>query len=639
MPVPALNGSYPLPGMPGATLVVGRQHTRPAILHLFRNGPVHLACDIETFGVGADAGPGRIKCVTFADEHTAVILDPRDPHDRDLIFWVLAHALTLTFHNAPFDVPSLAINRLFRREWVDKVFDTILWARMATPGLKPGKSLDECTERYLGIKNEPILKLFKALGYKSKLEGFLNLDIDSVAYLFGAGADAIATARLAPILYKAAIDRQLDHPFGPTIGLSRTEAQEMAGYRQEHNRWGIEETIDGMAVDFGYLEWFRGQNQAEMDRRRAYLKSLGIENANQLVAFLDQIGALPPDYPMTKGGKLGLNPKLSTAAESLQDLRHPLAEVWAGVEAGGKVIKQGLTHLEKLDGYLQKCVDMADANGRIHPTTAVLKAAHGRDSMSDPPIHQFPELARPIICFDEDHTSTDWSQQEPRIAMNLAGDVGPPLLDYERYGTKIYKGIAEFAEIDLDVAKVVVLESLYGSGIKAISEHLGLDPGPWLPQEVWSNGRVMEAHWGYEAAKDVYQAVFSAIPYVERFMKQGKQIARDHQVAYTVAGRIVPIPSSFFMGKYGPQAHKWINYCVSGSANDEISWTIVQARRAGFGHLVKFGMHDELVHASSVAREVKQLMETPSERFCRLAGRRPVIRTDSAPLGRSWKKV
>jgi hypothetical protein len=37
-----------------------------------------------------------------------------------------------------------------------------------------------------------------------------------------------------------------------------------------------------------------------------------------------QLGALPPDYPRTKGGKLGLNPKLSTAAESLQSLRHPL---------------------------------------------------------------------------------------------------------------------------------------------------------------------------------------------------------------------------------------------------------------------------------------------------------------------------
>lgn len=632
MPQPALNGTYPLPGMPGATLTVGAQHTAPKIMEWLNTGQLDPAEDIETFGVGADAGPDRIKCVTFATEREAVVLDPRQDHDRYLIATMQDAARSLTMHNASFDCPSLAINRLFPLELVDKVHDTLVDARLATPGLVP-KDLDSCVERYLGIKNAPILSLFKSLGYKTKLQGFLNLDIDSPAYLFGAAADGVATARVRPLLHAAAIDRQLQHPFGGGIGLSRTEAEEMAGERQEHNRWGIEGTIRGLPVDFAYLDWFRAQNQAEMSRRRAYLKGLGITNANQLVAFLEQLGALPPDYRRTAGGKLG------TAAADLQGLNHPLARVWAGVERGGKVVEQGLTHLEKLDGYLQKCVDMADADGHVHPTTAVLKAAHGRDSMADPPLHQFPALARPIIRFEEDGTSTDWSQQEPRMAMNLAGDIGRPLLDYEQHGLKIYAGIADYADIDMSTAKVVVLAGLYGEGLAKLSGDLGLSPEPWIEEEVWSNGRVREAHWGYAAAKDVQGAVFSAIPLTEQFMKHGKQIARDHGLAYTVAGRIVPIPSSMFMGRYGVQAHKWINYAVSGSANDEISGTIVAARRAGFGHLLWFGMHDELVHATRVSREVKQLMETPSERFCRLSKRRPVIRTDQERLGSAWKKV
>lgn len=637
MPQPALIGTYPLPGMPDATLTAGWPHTRDKMAEIFRNGPVPLADDIETFGIGKDAGPGRIKCDTFATQREAVIFDPCDDRDRAEILRAQAYASSLIMHNATFDCPSKAINNLFPIELVDKVWDTLVDARLATPGLTP-KTLEAVLERYLQIESEPILKLFRSLGYKSKAEGFLNLDIDSPAYLFGAASDAVGTARVAPLVHAAAIDRQLNHPFGNGIGLSRYEAEQMAAERQEHNRWGIEGTIRGLLVDFDYLDRFRAANQAEMDNRRAYLKSLGITNANQLVAFLDGIGAIPPDYPMTAGGKEGKNKKLSTAAESLQSLRHPLAEVWAGVELGGKIVKQGLTHLEKLDGYLQKCVDESDDQGRIHPTTAVLKAAHGRDSMAGVPLHQFPELARPMVLFDEDGTSTDWSQQEPRICMNLAGDIGRPLLDYEQSGIKIYKGISEFADIGMDTAKIVVLESLYGSGIKAISNHLGLPSDPWIPENTWSNGRVIEAHWGYTAAKDVYEAVFSAIPITEQFMKNGKQIARDHQLAYTMAGRIVPIPWGTFAGRYSVQAHKWINYATSGSANDEISRTIVAARRAGFGHLIWFGMHDELVHATSVSREVKQLMETPSPRFCQLAKRRPVIRTDQERLGRFWRK-
>lgn len=625
MPRPALSGTYPLPGIPNATLTTGLDAVRQVVTSWFSTGQAILAEDIETYGIGADAGPGRIKCVTFATASEAVILDPRaNDGSRELIVWTQIYARTLIMHNASFDCPSLAINNLFPLPLVDKVTDTLIWARLATPGLTP-KTLEACLERYLGLVSEPILNLFRALGYKTKREGFLHLDIDSPAYLFGAAADAIGTARLEPLIRAAAIDRQLQHPFGNGIGLSRYEAELMAGERQEHNRWGIERTIDGIAIDIGYLERYRQANRAVMDRATSALAGLGIANGNQLTAWLSQAGAIPPDYPRTPK-----TDRASTKADDLAILRHPVAEVYADLQLK-----------TKMDGYLQKCVDMADDAGRIHPTTAVLKAAHGRDAMADPPFHQFPEEARPIAVADPGctWTSTDWSQQEPRVAMNLAGDVGPALLDYERQGTKIYSGIADLADVTMDVAKIVVLAGLYGEGRAKLSADLGLSPDPWIEEEVWSSGKVREARWGYAAAEDLQRAVFSAIPYTERFMNDGKRIARDHQLAWTVSGRILPIPSGWYKGKYSVQAHKWINYCVSGSANDEISRTIVLARRMGMGHLVKFGMHDELVHDTEIAYEIKQLMETPSERFCRLSKRVPVIRTDQELLGSHWRKV
>jgi len=622
MPQFALIGTYPLPSFARATLTAGTEHVARVLADIFRNGPVPLIEDIETYGVGADAGPGRIKCVTLATAEAAVVLNPREPGDRAEILRAQDYASALVMHKANFDAPSLAINGLFPTQLVDKIIDTLLLARLATPGITPAKDLDSCVERYLGIKNAPIMDLFRSLGYKTKRDGFLNLDIDAPAYLFGAAADGVGTARLWPVIHQAAVDRQLNHPFSADIGLSRAEAEQMIAERHEHNRWSIEQTIHGLLVDFDFLDTYRTTNQASMDQATTYLAGLGITNANQLTRFLEQIGAIPADYPRTPKGQ-----QWSSKADDLELLHHPLAKIWGELQLK-----------TKLDGYLQKCVDMADASGRIHPVTDVLKAAHGRDAMADPPLHQFPGPARGIILADTSFTSVDYSQQEPRIGMNLAGDL-KPLEPYELLGVKIYQGIADHADISIDWAKIVVLAGLYGRGLAAMSAQLGLSPEPWIPEEVWSNGVTREARWGYEAAKGIQQAVFSAMPATADFMESGKRIARDHKVAYTVAGRIVPIPSGFYRGKFSVQAHKWINYCVSGSANDELSALVVNARRAGLGMAVRFGMHDEVLVESEAAHDIQRLAERPTERFRKLSRRTPVIRTDIKTLGKAWSKA
>ncbi len=53
---------------------------------------------------------------------------------------------------------------------------------------------------------------------------------------------------------------------------------------------------------------------------------------------------------------------------------------------------------------------------------------------------------------------------------------------------------------------------------------------------------------------------------------------------------------------------------------------------------LKWGMHDELVVDSEAAYDVQRLMETPSPRFCELAGRVPKIRTDTELMPERWVK-
>lgn len=625
MPEPAQLGTYPHPGIPGATFTAGTRYTTAVALR-WLNGPAQpLAVDIETYGLGVDML--RIKCVTIATEAEALILDPRSPADAFLIRDLLAWAPVLFMHIAYADAPSLARNRLMDPRAVWKVVDTALFARIHHPGETVPKTLEACAQRYLGIPSGKITDVFKALGY-SKADGYRILDIDSPAYLHGAAADGIVTARIAMPAYRAAIDRlTTGHPF-VSWGLSRTEAAEEVEKHQIVNRWALGRAITGLKVDFDYLEQYRAQNGAQRAAGEAELRAAGIApgNGNQLATVLGQLGALPVDHPRTPTGKV------STKAENLEALKHPLARTFLAVKQ--------MTKIE--DDYLQKCVDMADENGRIHPITKILQAAHGRSGMADPPIHQFPGPARGIVVFDdEEGGSIDWSQQEPRIMINAAGDA-EALRGYEERGEKLYTAISEYGQIPYDDSKVVLLAGMYGEGRRKLSADLGLAPDPWIEESVGWGGKVFKAHWGYQAAKDMQDAAFAAIPRSREFLKKLTGIARTQRQIFTVNGRILDIPMGPANPELGlpagPQTHKGPNFFICGSALDEWTDAMVACVRAGISDGVYFGMHDELVVTKSIMHDVKRIMETPSERFCRIAGRRPVIRTDMAVLGERWGK-
>lgn len=618
MPPPAHTGVMRHPTIPDAEVVAGAEFVRPWLNRY--GGTGRLALDIETYGLGTDAN--RIKCVVLAQSESALVLDPRDPYQREMLTWgVAAQDWIITHNGGPFDFPSLAANGIILDTDTAKLIDTQLHARIAEPGQTTPKTLDACADRYLGIKSRSITAMFKALGM-TKEEGYARLDLDSPAYLFGAAADGIVTARLLEPIRAAAIDRlTTGHPFA-SVGLSRYEAELEVEKHQVANRWGSRKTIHGLKVDFDHLERFREANGAERARDEAELRGLGIDpgNGNHLTAWLGNLGLIPPDYPLTNGGKL------SAAEKSLELLHHPVAEMF------GRAKKTA-----KLDGYMQKCIDQADSQGRIHPATNFLKAVHGRSAISGIEIHQFPAPARGIIAADhgDPFASVDWSQQEPRLGMNLAPTgIDPGLLAYES-GERLYTAIAEYGDISDKQAKVTLLAGMYGEGMGKLSADLGLSPDPWLPEITTRNG-VIPARWGYQAAKDMQAATFSALPHTYELLKKLKSIAKEHKMVFTVAGRIIPIPSGFYEGRFSVQTHKGPNYTICGSAADEMTDVVVEAEARGIGDGLKFNMHDEFICSASISHELNQIMKTPSERFIRLAGRIPVIRTDMNYCGERW---
>lgn len=596
---PGQVGTFSFASSLDAQYTVGREPAIREALRLVEREP-YLAIDIETEGV--DALAMRLKVVTVGSARHAVVLDPRDPAQAEAIRTMLATARILVVHNSPFDVPVLVRHGLMRLEDVSKVRDTLLYCRLAEPDERTSKSLIAAGNRYLETGTEDVLvSAFKALGM-TKSAGYREFDIDRPIYVQGAAFDVILTARIYPLVRKAALDRlTTGHPF-QSWGVSGADAEELVEREQRINHIFVRRSAKGLRVDLERLDAYRATVRAQQDTDRAVLEAAGVKpgHGGSLTGWLDERGLLPANHPRTE--KTGAP---AATKDALARLEHPVAVAFSRLKETEKVERD----------YLAKVVDLADEHDRIHPTTTILGAATGRMSMSGPPLQQFPAEGRGIVVADEGDalTSIDWSQIEPVVAANMAKDT-QVLAGYEDGSSDLYTTIANVAGISRKQAKVVVLAQMYGEGMTKLSVDLSINI-----QDAW-------------ALRD---AVFRAMPRVGRLIKKLREVGEQHQLVFTLSGRIVPIPS----GQFGVAVHKAVNYFVQGSAYDVLAESLIRIDEAGLSDSVYLAMHDELVVSTSAAVDVEKIMQEPPDRLCRMAGRTPVLRTDRADMGERWAKV
>jgi DNA polymerase family A/3'-5' exonuclease len=604
---PAAVGTFTLPAL-GAQYTIGRDHVGDAACYLARYTDT-LAVDIETEGLGRAAM--NVKAVTIASRDHAVILDPRDPLQAEVIRRALSMARGLVLHRTCFDVPILARHGLLTvGDGIAKVVDTLIYCRLAEPDERTRKSLDHAAARYLGTSTDNLLKLsFRAAGMRSQTEGFRQFDLDRPVYVHGAAIDGIVTARLLPLARTAALSRLTEgHPF-TTYGVTGDEALRLLDREQIVNRLFLRRSARGLRVDLDRLDAYREQVGEQQAVDHAILDEAGVVagNTNSLTGWLDERGLIPADYPRTPK-----TDKPSGLADNLERIYHPIAAAFVRVKQTDKV----------LNDYLTKVVDLADEHDRVHPEVSILGAATGRSSMSDPPFHQFPPDARGIVLADEgdEMTSIDWSQIEPVTAANVARDL-PVLQGYEDGTSDLYTEVARMAGITRKAAKVVVLALLYGQGLARLAA--GLSQAVGEPVTV-------------EQARKIKDTLFATMPLVKRMIYRIKDVAERHRMIFTLSGRIVPVPMSTWEGRSSVATHKAVNYFVQGSAADLLAEALVEIEAQGLGDAVYLAMHDELVVSTSAAEQVQKIMSTPPERLCRMAGRVPILRTDRADLGERW---
>lgn len=590
-----------------------------------------VSVDIESFGL--DQYSARLKCVSFSDGASAVVLDPRDARQRTAVREIIQCSPKLIFHNSAFDVPNLARNGMFMVADCARVEDTLIHSRLAEPDSLIGKNLIKVGARYLGTPDtDHLLSAFKVAGL-TKEQGYYQFDIDRYMYLLGSASDAVITARLLPFVRQAAYDRlTTGHPFTEN-GVTGSEAWELVDNLQRFNRIMLRRACLGLRVDVEFLDAYTERTGEALSRAEQKLVQHHVRpgNAGDLIAFLDKEDAIPDGYPRTTKTK-----RPSTVADHLTTLAHPIAKVFVEHKQISKI----------KDDYLQKAVNQSGDDGRIYPALNVLAAVTGRASMSGTPLHQFPEGARGVVLCDEGDpfTSLDWAQIEPTVITNVAiglygNEVDRALIEAFEDGADFYAPIMAAAGISRPVAKVVLLAQLYGEGVPKLATDLG------ITEERAAELRDMIL----DSLPGVANLVRAKSACVQPGQREGllRSIARDYGVVFSVAGRIMPVPMGRGWvdeetGKVGPptrMVHKGPNFFNQGSAFDVLLDTVLRGDDAGLADTLYLTMHDELVVSSSAADEWEKIMRTPPERLCRLAKRVPVLRTDRADMGERWAKV
>lgn len=555
-----------------------------------------VAVDIETQGLGELAF--KVKVIIIATAQRSCVLDASNPRHRAAAREAIGAARELVFHNGAFDVPPLVQVGIMRVDDIAKVYDTLIYSRMAFTGEMDRHSLGELERKFLSERlrtpTKDNLAEWGRINRLTKSEVFEAAHYSDPVYAAYAGWDGILTALVLDPVRDAARHHLTDHPFG-RYGADPVQAEYLLEREQRVNRVMLRRSARGVQIDADRVSHEQERLRVQMLELADQLAGLGVAeatNRGHLATALEAAGAFGEDYPRTE--KTG---RPSTQAKHLEQIDHPAVAAFKAYD-----------DRRRLFTYLENARLVAErTDGRIHPQVNIHKARTGRSSYDNPALQQFTADARQILVADEGDAmvSIDWASIEPVVASNLAGDTA--LIERFEAGEKLYDVVSTTAHVKYKTAKVVVLALMYGQTARSLARNLKIEV---------SEAAALQAK------------VASAMPRTDRFVRWAAAWSEEFGMTWTLSGRIVDVDP-----EYG---YKGQNFVVQGSAYDVLAEAIVAIDEAGLADGLYLSVHDELVVSESVAPDVRRIMETPPERLVELSGRVPKLRTDAALLGDRW---
>lgn len=317
----------------------------------------------------------------------------------------------------------------------------------------------------------------------------------------------------------------------------------------------------GVAFDFECNEQFKKKYHALLeeklqnfyeiceqyrDKMQPYINDgtlgdpVNIRSVPQLQILLYTVAKIPPIVD-----KKTKQPMMSTGAEILSQIDHPLCKAILEYRAFGKLVD---TYIDKLP----ECVNPDDK--RIHARFNQYGARTGRFSSRNPNLQNIPshnKEIRKMFKATDGYVlmSADFSQQEPKTLAALCRmDGDDQLYNTFMQGKDLYSEIASKAfnrsyedclEFYLDEngkktdkvnkegkkyrtnSKSVLLGVLYGRGVDSIGEQLGCTK---------------------EQAQEIKDSVFRGFPAIKEFEEKSKRMAKDLGYVTTVCGRKRRLP-------------------------------------------------------------------------------------------------
>jgi P4 family phage/plasmid primase-like protien len=565
----AAGGSVPLPALVDrAGGIVPVDATRAgAEVRLALARAAALTVDVETTGYPLGHPDHALRTVQLGDEQTAVVLDPADPEQADVIRVALLTAPVLHAHSATADlVPLVAAGLTDESAWA-RMHDTVIPAKLADPqstGSDPG--LKQLAGAVLGtqaaspVADKARAALFKAYGWLTdtrattprERSGWAQVDPTCATMIRYAASDVLDTAALAVRL-----------PQPPAEVTERERAVQRITARVTHR---------GLRVDRDQVARLQAEHTPAMNSAGETVRGLGVENPGsdrQLAGRLTELGVhLPRTQPSSKHP----DGQPSVAAGVLEALRGTSGEAGALIGA----VLDYRHHETVLSTFLEPYRVLCEAgDGRARPTVYTLGTDTGRMSCVRPNLQQLPRQGgvRACITADPGHVlvSADFSGVEIRVMAALSQD--PDLIRILAEGADLHAMVAEQAfgpqwtKADRYNVKRGVFGWAYGGGVASLARQTGV-PEPVMAAIVDSLQLVAPTYvrWADEVKRHV-RAGAAQMP--------------------TSAGRVIHLSRT--------HPHKAPNYCIQGTARELLVDALLAWDQTRWAGGVVLPVHDEIV--------------------------------------------
>lgn len=522
-----------------------------------------LTVDVETTGFPVGHHDYALRTVQLGCEHFAVVLDPHDHSQAEVVREHLARAVALHAHSATADLVPLAEAGLtdYDEAW-GRMHDTVIPAKLGDPastGSDPG--LKKLSSAVLGdyavadSADEQRATLFKAGGWLKETKattpidrsGWAQVDPASTTMLRYAASDVLDTAALASRLESVE----------PNL-LAREHLAERMTARVAHR---------GLRIDGEHVETLHAQQSTALAAAAERLAAFGVENPGsdqQVAAAVERQGLV---LPRTKTGKP------SVAKGAIEQHKSDEGDL-------GELIRARLDYQEaenRLGLFLEPYRQLVrNGDGRARPTVYTMEAKTGRMSCVRPNLQQVPRQGgfRACLTADPGHllVSADFSGVELRVAAALSQD--PELMSIVADPTRdIHMEIARLAwgpqatKVERYLAKPMVFGRLYGAGAPGLSRDNGVS---------------------IEVARSVIDALAQIAPGLASWSREvanAVEAGRTRFPAYS--GRTIHMPAD--RGYAAP------NYCIQGTARELLIDALERWQHTRWGAATLLPVHDELV--------------------------------------------